>query len=72
MTAAAATPEEIDDSPDTAPSKRIQALIPGYRKPLSGTLAARAIGLPRIRSACPHFSDWLDRLENLPQDRRPP
>ena len=61
-----ATPEEIDDSPDTAPSKQIEKLIPGYRKPLSGTLAAQAIGLPRIRSECPHFSDWLDRLERLP------
>ena len=61
-----ATPEEIDDSPDTAPSRRIEKLIPGYRKPLSGTLAAQAIGLPRIRSECPHVSDWLDRLESLP------
>lgn len=61
-----ATPEEIDDSPDTAPSKRIEKLIPGYRKPLSGTLAAQAIGLPRIRSECPHVSDWLGRLESLP------
>ncbi len=61
-----ATPEEIDDSPDTAPSKQISKLIPGYRKPVSGLLAAQAIGLPRIRRECPHFSDWLDRLERLP------
>ena len=61
-----ATPEEIDDSPDTAPSKRIETLVPGYRKPVSGLLAAQAIGLPRIRRECSHFSDWLDRLERLP------
>ena len=60
-----ATPEEIDDSPLTAPSKRIQALVPGYQKPLLGTLAALTIGLARIRGECPHFNEWLDRLESL-------
>ena len=57
------TPEEIDDSPKTAPSKRVQALSPGYRKPLMGTLAALEIGLCRMRRECPHFADWLARLE---------
>lgn len=56
------TPEEIDDSPETAPSKRIEGLVPGYQKPLLGTLAALEIGLPAMRAACPHFSGWLDRL----------
>lgn len=60
---AVATPEEIDDSPKTAPSKRVQALVPGYQKPFMGTLAAQAIGLHRMRRACPHFADWLARLE---------
>ena len=58
-----ATPEEIDDSPKTAPSKRVQALVPGYQKPFMGTLAAQAIGLHRMRCECPHFADWLARLE---------
>jgi hypothetical protein len=59
------TPEEIDDSPVTAPSKRVEALIPGYAKPLLGVLAAAEIGLEKIRSACPHFRSWLARLEEL-------
>jgi hypothetical protein len=59
------TPEEIDDSPATAPSKRVQALVPGYEKPLMGTLAVLEIGLEVIRSQCPHFRNWLERLENL-------
>lgn len=59
-------PEEIDDSPQTAPSKRIECLVAGYQKPLSGTQAAQAIGLNAIRVACPHFDAWLDRLEGLP------
>ena len=57
------TPEEIDDSPSTAPSKRVQALVPGYEKPLMGTLAILEIGLTAIRSQCPHFRSWLERLE---------
>ena len=58
-----ASPEEIDDSPIRAPSKRIKALIPAYDKVLLGTLAMLEIGLPSIRAQCPHFSNWLSRLE---------
>lgn len=56
-------PEDIDDSPETAPSKRIEALFPAYQKVLMGTLAALEIGLDRIRAECPHFRGWLERLE---------
>ncbi|WP_420637336.1 DUF4276 family protein [Candidatus Palauibacter sp.] len=56
-------PEEIDDSPLTAPSKRITKLVPGYQKPLMGVLAALEIGLETMRSECPHFDEWLKRLE---------
>ena len=31
----------------------------------AGTLAALQIGLPKMRAACPHFADWLSRLERL-------
>ena len=62
------SPEEIDDSPVTAPSKRIEALEPGYVKPLLGTLAILEIGLETIRMRCPHFHRWLDRLERLATD----
>ena len=57
------TPEDINDSPKTAPSKRLRQLIPRYQKPLLGVLAALEIGLPKIRQECPHFNDWLTRLE---------
>ncbi len=59
------TPEEINDSPVTAPSKRVEALVPGYQKPLLGALAVLEIGLPRIRAECPHFNGWLEKLESL-------
>lgn len=63
---AAGAPEAIDDSPEGAPSKRIEALIPGYSKPFLGAAAAEAIGLDKIRAACPHFNAWLTRLEEIP------
>lgn len=60
------TPEDINDSAETAPSKRIERLFPGYEKPLSGVLAVMGIGLITIRTECPHFNNWLGRLEALP------
>lgn len=60
-----ATPEEINDSPITAPSKRIESLVAGYEKPLLGTLAALEIGLHKIRAECPNFNNWLVQLEAL-------
>lgn len=60
------TPEHIDDSSVTAPSKRILALFPEYEKPLMGETATKAIGLPKIRQQCPLFDAWLAELETLP------
>lgn len=59
-----ATPEDIDESPDTAPSKRILKVIPDCQKPLDGPLAALEVGLEAIRRACPHFCSWLEQLES--------
>lgn len=61
------TPEEINDSPETAPSKRIINLLPNYEKPLMGTLAVLEIGLDAIRQECPLFRRWIERLEQWPQ-----
>lgn len=60
------TPEHINDSPQTAPSKRIQRLVPGYNKVLHGNVAALDVTLERIRNECPIFRSWLERLEALP------
>jgi len=59
------TPEEINDSPQTAPSKRILRLFPGYQKVHMGSSIAADIGLNTIREKCPHFAAWLQRLEQL-------
>jgi hypothetical protein len=59
--------ELINDSEHTAPSKRIISLIPEYdgRKSTAGPDVAEYIGIPVIRSKCPHFDQWLKRLEDL-------
>lgn len=57
------TPEGIDDRPDGAPSKRLVRLFDEYDKPLHGNLAALGIGIKAMRRECPHFADWIERLE---------
>jgi hypothetical protein len=57
------TPEQINDSPRCAPSKRILTRNKGYQKPLHGVLAAQAIGFDTIRNECPLFSNWIAELE---------
>jgi hypothetical protein len=59
------SPEEIDDDPHTAPSKRLEALFPGYEKPLHGPLVVLEIGIDQVRGECSHFNDWLAKLEEL-------
>lgn len=59
------SPEDINDRPDKAPSKRIAKLMPGYAKPLHGILAALQIELPQMRQACGLFNEWMWRLESL-------
>ena len=62
-----ATPEHIDDSPVSHPSKRITEVLKGYRKPRMGLLAVQSIGLDTIRRECPLFDQWMTRLEQATQ-----
>ena len=61
------SPECIDDGEKTSPSKRIIDVVPeyAYQKAVAGPLIAEKIGLDQIRSKCPHFDEWLSKLENL-------
>jgi hypothetical protein len=60
-----ASPEEINDSTETAPSKRILNLFAKYRKVKDGTDIAEYIGLQTIRQECHLFDTWLQQLESL-------
>lgn len=62
------SPEDINDSPQTAPSKRILSLHAGYDKVWHGSMAAIDIGLDALRAACPLFDAWLSSLEGLAHD----
>ncbi|KIG17042.1 hypothetical protein DB30_03639 [Enhygromyxa salina] len=65
LQASFATPEDINEGPATAPSKRIEGLFPRYQKTLHGPLAAQQISLDRIRVKCAHFGAWLEMLERF-------
>ncbi|MCL2124304.1 MAG: DUF4276 family protein [Desulfovibrionaceae bacterium] len=58
-------PEEVNDDPKNAPSKRILREIPEYRKTTAGVSVVAKTGLPTLRTKCRHFNDWLTRLEQL-------
>lgn len=62
-----ASPEHLNNSPTTAPSKRLIARWPryAYAKPQYGVLLALEIGLPMIRQKCLRFNQWMSTLENL-------
>jgi len=62
-------PEEVDDGSSTHPSARLEKHSPGYHraKVRVGAPAAGEIGLHVLRERCPHFGQWLTRLENLKQ-----
>ena len=64
------SPEDINDSSETAPSKRIKRAIPVYRKPVHGPMLAREIGIDTICNECSRFNAWLARLESLGPSRR--
>ncbi|MCB9763031.1 MAG: DUF4276 family protein [Alphaproteobacteria bacterium] len=59
------SPEEVNDSPETAPSKRLMRHIPGYDKVLHGELALTDVPLADLCVRCPRFGAWVRRLEQL-------
>jgi Domain of unknown function (DUF4276) len=61
----AGEPELVNDGPNTAPSKRILALWPGYLKTVDGPAIVKSVGLQHLRQECPHFGEWLNWLESL-------
>jgi hypothetical protein len=60
-------PEEINESRQTAPSKRIIKYIPDYEKLKAhvGPLVVEDIGLHTLRQRCRHFNEWITKLEKL-------
>lgn len=65
VTQAFPDPESINNSPETAPSKRILKIFPEgtYSKTEHGPLIAEAIGIEAIRKKCPAFNEWVGHLQ---------
>lgn len=53
-------PEQINNSPETAPSKRLEQIFIGYDKPRDGEIIAKEIGIYTILEKCPGFKDWVE------------
>lgn len=58
-------PEKIDNGPDTAPSKRILKEIPEYDKVAVGVDTLELVGIDALKEACPHFSEWVEKLVRI-------
>ncbi len=57
-------PEQINNSEQTAPSKRFIKNTP-YKKTVHGPDIAFQTGLQNIRAVCSGFDDWLKKIESL-------
>jgi len=58
-------PEEINNNPETAPSKRILKIYPKYQKVIDGIIISKKIGIEKMRQKCVHFNDWITFLEQI-------
>lgn len=60
-------PEKINNSRETAPSKRLNKLkVTGnFKKTTEGINIAEKIGIDKMREKCPVFHAWLVALEGL-------
>jgi hypothetical protein len=58
----ASGPEKINQGSKTHPARRLEAVFPGYSKVIDGVDIAARIGVEKLRMACPHFNEWLDRV----------
>jgi len=55
-------PELLNDGEQTAPSKRLERLIPGYQKTLHSPMIAEVITLRTIITRCERFKGWIETL----------
>jgi len=59
------TPEHINNSAETAPSKRLMALMPDYAKVKNGVLLSKEMGIDLIIQNCPHFKEWIQMIRSI-------
>ena len=59
------SPEDINNSQVTAPSKRLKNLSSSFNKVSTGIDIAKTIGIGEMRDNCPLFNAWVTKLESL-------
>jgi len=59
------SPERINLGRQSHPKYRIKTVVQDYDENVAGPLVASAIGLATLRLQCPHFGEWLTRLEQM-------
>ncbi|MFR9650123.1 MAG: DUF4276 family protein [Rikenellaceae bacterium] len=57
-------PEDINSSPQSAPSKRILSIVKKYNKKVDGSIIALEVGIDDMLKRCPHFREWVEQLIN--------
>ena len=57
------TPEDINGSPETAPSKRLLSIF-NYKKVADSALVMKDVDIDALRKRCPRFDAWVGRLED--------
>lgn len=60
-------PEDINETPEGAPSKRIIKHLAIYKKQksIAGPFVTNSIGLAVLRERCKHFNQWVTLLEQI-------
>jgi hypothetical protein len=61
-------PEDINSSPEKAPSKRLLAIKDDYDKVIEGNIIALEVGFKQIFDKCPRFKAWIERLISACKD----
>lgn len=59
------SPEHINNSVETAPSKRIINTIPDYAKIKDGIIVSSEIGINKMLLECRHFAEWIEKIKNF-------
>ncbi len=58
-------PEDINNSYESAPSKRLKNIFSDYNKVIDGRLISDKISLDVLKIKCPRFKEWINRITAL-------
>jgi len=62
--------KDFDNNPEfinseAFPSKRIIDVCQNYDKTIDGPKICEDLGIPKIMNSCPHFKEWIEKIENF-------